>query len=44
MIARTVGAFVLGLVFGASVATVTTYAILITPEGVERVQSLYECD
>ena len=37
-------AFLLGLVFGSVVATLTSYAVLVTPEGVERVQSLYTCD
>lgn len=44
MIARVLVAFLLGLVFGATVATLTSYAVLVTPEGVERVQSLYACD
>ena len=37
-------AFLVGLVFGSVVATLTSYAILVTPEGVERVQSLLVCD
>ena len=44
MIARVLVAFLAGLVFGAVVATLTSYAVLVTPEGVERVQSLYTCD
>ena len=43
-LARVLVAFVVGLVFGSVVATLTSYAILVTPEGVERVQSLYQCD
>ena len=37
-------AFLLGLIFGSIVSTLTSYALLATPDGVERVQSLLECD
>ena len=43
-VARVLVAFLAGLVFGATVATLTSYAVLVTPEGVERVQSLLVCD
>lgn len=43
-LARVLVAFLVGLVFGSVVATLTSYAILVTPEGVERVQSLLVCD